>query len=416
MSFTTSEQGTAIGDARSLRAEFPALDQEVHGHPLTYLDSAATTQKPRAVLRAVERFYEHDNANVHRGVHTLSQRATEDFEESRRKIQRFIGAKHEQEILFTKGCTEAINLVAQSWGRSNLNEGDIVLLSTMEHHANIVPWQMVCAETGAQVIPIPITDSGEIDLDAYAELLKGPVKLVGVKHVCNALGTINPVGEMIRMAHDAGAKTMIDGAQALAHERVDVVALDADFYSMSGHKVYAPTGIGALYGKKALLDAMPPYQGGGDMIRTVAFEKTTYNELPNKFEAGTPNIAGSIGFGAALDFVSSLGHTPIQLHEHALLEYGTARLNEIPGVTIYGKARNKAAILSFTMDCAHPHDIGTILDQSGVAVRTGHHCCMPLMTRLGIPGTTRASLAVYNSKEDLNRLAEGLIHVREVFA
>lgn len=416
MSFTTSEQGTAIGDARSWRAEFPALDQEVHGHPLTYLDSAATTQKPRAVLRAVERFYEHDNANVHRGVHTLSQRATEDFEESRRKIQRFIGAKHEQEILFTKGCTEAINLVAQSWGRSNLNEGDIVLLSTMEHHANIVPWQMVCAETGAQVIPIPITDSGEIDLDAYAELLKGPVKLVGVKHVCNALGTINPVGEMIRMAHDAGAKTMIDGAQALAHERVDVVALDADFYSMSGHKVYAPTGIGALYGKKALLDAMPPYQGGGDMIRTVAFEKTTYNELPNKFEAGTPNIAGSIGFGAALDFVSSLGHTPIQLHEHALLEYGTARLNEIPGVTIYGKARNKAAILSFTMDCAHPHDIGTILDQSGVAVRTGHHCCMPLMTRLGIPGTTRASLAVYNSKEDLNRLAEGLIHVREVFA
>lgn len=416
MSFTTSEQGTAIGDARSLRAEFPALDQEVHGHPLTYLDSAATTQKPRAVLRAVERFYEHDNANVHRGVHTLSQRATEDFEESRRKIQRFIGAKHEQEILFTKGCTEAINLVAQSWGRSNLNEGDIVLLSTMEHHANIVPWQMVCAETGAQVIPIPITDSGEIDLDAYAELLKGPVKLVGVKHVCNALGTINPVGEMIRMAHDAGAKTMIDGAQALAHERVDVVALDADFYSMSGHKVYAPTGIGALYGKKALLDAMPPYQGGGDMIRTVAFEKTTYNELPNKFEAGTPNIAGSIGFGAALDFVSSLGHTPIQLHEHALLEYGTARLNEIPGVTIYGKARNKAAILSFTMDCAHPHDIGTILDQSGVAVRTGHHCCMPLMTRLGIPGTTRASLAVYNSKEDLDRLAEGLIHVREVFA
>lgn len=398
------------------RAEFPALDQEVHGHPLTYLDSAATTQKPRAVLRAVERFYEHDNANVHRGVHSLSQRATEDFEESRRKIQRFIGAKHEQEILFTKGCTEAINLVAQSWGRSNLNEGDVVLLSTMEHHADIVPWQMVCAETGAQVIPIPITDSGEIDLDAYADLLKGPVKLVGVKHVCNALGTINPVGEMIRMAHDVGAKTVIDGAQALAHEKVDVVALGADFYSMSGHKVYAPTGIGALYGKKELLDAMPPYQGGGDMIRTVAFEKTTYNELPNKFEAGTPNIAGSIGFGAALDFVSSIGHTPIQSHEHALLEYGTARLEDIPGVTIYGKAKNKAAILSFTMDCAHPHDIGTILDQSGVAVRTGHHCCMPLMTRLGIPGTTRASLAVYNSKEDLDRLAEGLIQVREVFA
>lgn len=416
MSFTTSEQGTAIGDARSWRAEFPALDQEVHGHPLTYLDSAATTQKPRAVLRAVERFYEHDNANVHRGVHTLSQRATEDFEESRRKIQRFIGAKHEQEILFTKGCTEAINLVAQSWGRSNLNEGDIVLLSTMEHHANIVPWQMVCAETGAQVIPIPITDSGEIDLDAYAELLKGPAKLVGVKHVCNALGTINPVGEMIRMAHDAGAKTMIDGAQALAHERVDVVALDADFYSMSGHKVYAPTGIGALYGKKALLEAMPPYQGGGDMIRTVAFEKTTYNELPNKFEAGTPNIAGSIGFGAALEFVSSIGQVPVQHHEQALLEYGTARLADIQGVTIYGKARNKAAILSFTMDCAHPHDIGTILDQSGVAVRTGHHCCMPLMSRLGIPGTARASLAVYNSTEDLDRLAEGLIHVREVFA
>ncbi len=416
MSFTTSEQGTAIGDARSWRAEFPALDQEVHGHPLTYLDSAATTQKPRAVLRAVERFYEHDNANVHRGVHTLSQRATEDFEESRRKIQRFIGAKHEQEILFTKGCTEAINLVAQSWGRSSLKEGDIILLSTMEHHANIVPWQMVCAETGAQVIPIPITDSGEIDLDAYAALLKGPVKLVGVKHVCNALGTINPVGEMIRMAHDAGAKTMIDGAQALAHEKVDVVALDADFYSMSGHKVYAPTGIGALYGKKALLEAMPPYQGGGDMIRTVAFEKTTYNELPNKFEAGTPNIAGSIGFGAALDFVSSIGHAPVQRHEQALLEYGTARLADIQGVTVYGKARNKAAILSFTMDCAHPHDIGTILDQSGVAVRTGHHCCMPLMARLGIPGTARASLAVYNSTEDLDRLAEGLIRVREVFA
>lgn len=416
MSFTTSEQGTAIGDARSWRAEFPALDQEVHGRPLTYLDSAATTQKPRSVLRAVERFYEHDNANVHRGVHTLSQRATEDFDESRRKIQRFVGAKHEQEILFTKGCTEAINLVAQSWGRSNLKEGDIILLSTMEHHANIVPWQMVCAETGAQVIPIAITDSGEIDLDAYAALLKGPVKLVGVKHVCNALGTINPVDEMIRMAHDAGAKTMIDGAQALAHEKVDVVALDADFYSMSGHKVYAPTGIGALYGKRELLEAMPPYQGGGDMIRTVAFEKTTYNELPNKFEAGTPNIAGSIGFGAALDFVSSIGHAPVQRHEQALLEYGTARLADIQGVTVYGKARNKAAILSFTMDCAHPHDIGTILDQSGVAVRTGHHCCMPLMARLGIPGTARASLAVYNSTEDLDRLAEGLIRVREVFA
>ncbi len=414
---TKSDQERADSvSANQWRSEFPALDQSVNGHPLSYLDSAATTQKPRSVLQAVEHFYEHDNANVHRGVHELSQRATEDFEESRRKIQRFVGAKSEQEILFTKGCTEAVNLVAQSWGRSNLKAGDIVLLSTMEHHANIVPWQMVCEERGAKIVPIPVTDAGEIDLDAYSKLLTPQVKLVGVKHVCNALGTINPVGEMIKMAHGVGAKTMIDGAQALAHQKVNVVDLDADFYSMSGHKVYSPTGIGALYGKQELLAAMPPYQGGGDMIRTVSFEKTTFNELPNKFEAGTPNIGGAIGFGAALDFVSEIGHAAVQEHETNLLHYGTELLIQVPGLTIYGTAKDKAAILSFTMDCAHPHDIGTVLDQVGVAVRTGHHCCMPLMTRLGIPGTTRASLAIYNTREDLDRLAGGLMKVREVFA
>jgi cysteine desulfurase/selenocysteine lyase len=396
------------------RAEFPALRQRVNGHPLAYLDNAATTQKPERVLEAMDRYYRLDNANVHRGVHTLSQRATDAFESARHKVAAFVNAAEDAEIVFTKGCTEAINLVAASWGRANLRAGDVVLVSQMEHHANIVPWQLAAEQSGARVEPIPVTPECELDMDALRRLLRNPVRLVAVKHVCNATGTVNPVAEVAKLARAAGALLLVDGAQALAHAPVDVRAVGADFYAMSGHKVYGPTGIGALYARRALLEAMPPYQGGGDMIREVRFEGTTFNDPPNRFEAGTPNMAGAVGFGEAVDFVREAGWSAIQAHEAHLLAYLEQALADVPGLTIHGRARQKAGIVSFTLDGAHPHDIGTILDQSGVAVRTGHHCCQPLMRHLGAPATTRASLAMYNDESDADALRAGLTLVRSV--
>lgn len=396
------------------REAFPALHQEVGGKPLAYLDNAATTQKPEAVLRSIDHYYRHDNANVHRGVHALSQRATDAFDSARRTVASFIGAASEAEIVFTKGCTEAINLVAASWGRANLRAGDVVLVSEMEHHANIVPWQLVAEAVGAKVVPIPITDACELDLDALSRLLEGPVRMVGIKHVCNATGTVNPVEEVARLAHKAGALVLVDGAQALAHEPVDVRSLGVDFYAMSAHKTYGPTGMGALYARSELLGAMPPYQGGGDMIRLVRFEGTTFNDPPNRFEAGTPHISGAVGFATALDFVRQTGFEEIGAHECALANYAAGALRTIDGLTIHGNARRKAGILSFTLRGAHPHDIGTILDRHGVAVRTGHHCCQPLMRRLGAVATVRASLAMYNDSSDVDALVTGLHDVRRV--
>ncbi len=399
-----------------VRLEFPALAQEVSGRPLAYLDSAASTQKPNAVLAAMERFYREDNANVHRGVHTLSQRATDAFEAARRTVARFVNAQSEREVVFTKGCTEAINLVAASWGGANLGPGDRVLVSHMEHHADIVPWQLIAQRTGATVEPFPITDSGEVDLASLeAMLAAGRVKLVGVKHVCNALGTVNPVAEIARLAHAHGALVLADGAQALAHVPVDVQALGVDFYAMSAHKVYGPMGVGALYGRAELLEAMPPYQGGGDMIRTVSFEGTTFNDPPNRFEPGTPNVAGAIGFGAALDWVRAVGLGAIAAHESALTAYSSSRLAEVPGLRVVGTAPERIGVFSFVMDAAHPHDVGTVLDRHGVAVRTGHHCCMPLMRRLGVPATTRISLAAYSNEADVDAAVEALHGVRALF-
>lgn len=408
------ETGTI--DLTQTREEFPALHQEVAGRPLAYLDNAATTQRPKAVLDAVMRFYERDNANVHRGVHTLSQRATDSFEAARTRVARWINSPSDEQVLFTKGCTEALNMVAASWGRANLAEGDVVLVSTMEHHSNLVPWQLIAQQTGAKVEPIPVTDEVELDLDWLRSRLDGTVKAVCVKAVCNATGTINPVKEVVRLAHSVGAVTVIDAAQALAHTKVDVQDWDADFVSTTAHKVYGPMGIGALYGKKALLEEMPPYQSGGGMIRSVSFESTTFAEIPDKFEPGTPNVGGAIGFAAALEFLADVGVERVAEHEARLTELAERKLEEIPGVTIHGRAKNKAAILSFTMDCAHPHDIGTVLDQYGVAVRTGHHCCQPLMNRLGIPATTRASFAMYNTECDVHALVEAVHKVRETFA
>lgn len=402
--------------ATDLRSEFPALAQTVNGHPLAYLDNAATTQRPLQVIEAVESYYRQDNANVHRGVHTLSMRATDKFEAARRTVARFINAKSENEIVFTKGCTEAVNLVAGTWGRQNVGEGDTVLVSTMEHHSNILPWQNLCQSVGARLVPISISDEGVLDMDAFRRLLtEHSPKLVCVKHVCNAIGTVNPIGEITALAHGAGALVMVDGAQALAHEKVDVQALDVDFYAMAGHKVYAPMGIGALYAKKALLEAMPPYQFGGGMIQTVTFEKTTYAPVPEKFEPGTPNISGAIGFAAALDWVSSVGVESIGGSERALTAYCSSLLADLPGLRLVGTAPGKAGIISFVLSQAHPHDVGTILDSEGVAVRSGHHCCQPLMARMGVPATTRASLAAYSTEEDIAALVRGLKKVESVF-
>jgi cysteine desulfurase / selenocysteine lyase len=402
-------------DVAAVRAEFPALAQMVHGKPLAYLDNAATTQKPRQVIEAVSRYYERDNANVHRGVHLLSERATSAYEQARDKVRQFINAAESREIIFVRGATEGVNLVAQTWGRKNLRPGDEVLISAMEHHSNIVPWQMACQATGAVLRVIPMDDRGELLIDEYSRLLGERTRLVAVVHVSNALGTINPVKEIVSRAHERGVPVLLDGAQAVSHMKVDVGDLGCDFYVLSGHKMFGPTGIGVLYGKAALLDEMPPYQGGGDMIRSVSFEGTTYNSLPYKFEAGTPNIGGAIGLGAAIDYLGGLGLTVAAAYERTLLEYATERLSAFPGLRIVGTAREKAGVLSFVVDGVHPHDIGTILDAEGVAIRAGHHCCQPLMQRLGLEATARASLAFYNTTDDIDALVAALARVREVF-
>ena len=402
-------------DVGAVRADFPALHQQIHGRPLVYLDNAATTQKPRAVIEAIRTYYERDNSNVHRGVHELSARATEAYEGARRTIQRFLGAERPEEIIFTRGTTEAINLVARSFVAPRLGAGDEVLITAMEHHSNIVPWQIVCEEKGARLRVVPITDAGELILEAYERLVGPRTKMIAVAHVSNALGTINPVGRMVRAARERGVPVLIDGAQAAPHMALDVRELGCDFYAFSGHKVFGPTGIGVLYGRRALLEAMPPYQGGGDMIRTVSFERTTWNDLPHKFEAGTPHIAGAIGLAEAVEYVSRVGLAAIAAHEHDLLEYATARLHEIPGVRVIGTAPEKASVISFTIDGIHPHDIGTILDAGGIAIRAGHHCAQPLMARLGLAATARASLALYNTREDIDALAAGIRRAIEVF-
>ena len=417
MSTTVADGGraTAAFDVARVREQFPALAQQARGRPLVYLDNAATTQKPRRVIAAVAGFYERDNANVHRGVHLLSERATAAYEAARDRVQRFLNAADRREIVFVRGATEGVNLVAQSYGRPRLGPGDEVLVSAMEHHSNIVPWQIVCAETGASLRAIPINDRGVLRLDEYERMLGPRTKIVALVHVSNALGTVNPVAWAAERAHARGAVVLVDGAQAVAHQAVDVRAIDADFYVLSGHKMYGPTGIGALYGKAALLEAMPPWQSGGDMIASVSFERTTYNELPYKFEAGTPHIAGAIGLGEAVAFLQEIGLDEVAAHEHRLLDYATERLAAVPGLRLVGTAPGKAAIVSFVMDGVHPHDIGTVLDMEGVAIRAGHHCCQPLMERLGVEATARASFGLYNTTEEVETLVTALGRVREVF-
>jgi cysteine desulfurase/selenocysteine lyase len=407
---------TSAFDVQQVRCDFPILSRRVHGKPLVYLDNAATTQKPQVVIDAMVRSYAEDNANIHRGVHLLSERATRAYEESRDKVRKFLNAASSREIIFVRGTTEAINLVAQTFGRANIGRGDEVLVTEMEHHSNIVPWQLLCEEKGAHLTVLPITDEGELRIDLLDGLLTDRTKIVAVVHVSNSLGTINPIGTIIEKAHARGIPVLVDGAQAVAHMPVDVQTLGADFYALSGHKLFGPTGIGVLWGRLALLEAMPPYQGGGDMISAVTFKKTTYNVVPNKFEAGTPNIAGSIGLGAAIDYVRALDVNAMQAYENELLAYGTKALTSVPGVRIIGTAARKASILSFVMEDVHPHDIGTILDQEGVAIRTGHHCTQPLMDRLSVPATARASLALYNTKEEIDALVGALAKVREIFA
>jgi cysteine desulfurase/selenocysteine lyase len=389
---------------------------KVHGHSLVYLDNAATSQKPRAVTDALVRYYEGENANIHRGVHYLSQVATEEFEKARETVRAFVNAADAKEIIFTRGTTEAINLVAQTYGRVHVGAGDEVLITAMEHHSNIVPWQMLCEEKGAKLRVAPMNDDGELLLEDFKKLLGPRTKMVAVGHVSNALGTINPLKEMIAAAHAQGIPVLVDGAQAVPHLKVDVQDLDADFYAFSGHKMYGPTGIGVLYGKAALLEAMPPYQGGGDMISSVTFEKTIYNKLPHKFEAGTPDMAGVAGLKAAIEYMNGIGIEKIAAHEHDLLEYATEAVGALPGVRLIGTAREKASVLSFVLDEVHPHDIGTILDQQGIAVRTGHHCAQPVMERFGIPATVRASFAMYNTRAEVDALVRGIRKVREVFA
>jgi cysteine desulfurase/selenocysteine lyase len=403
-------------DVDKVREDFPVLKQRIHGKPLVYLDSAATAQKPLAVIDAIRKFYEVDCANIHRGVHELSQRSTAAYEETRTKAKRFLNARAKNEVIFVRGTTEGINLVASSWGRKNVREGDEIVISALEHHSNIVPWQLLCEEKGAKLRVIPMDDRGELLLEEYEKLLGPRTRMVAVGHISNALGTVNPVRQIVEMAHRAGALALIDGAQAAPHMKIDVQALDADFYAFSGHKVFGPTGIGILYGKARLLNAMPPYQGGGDMIKTVTFEKTVYADLPYKFEAGTPSIAGGIGLGAAFDYVTRIGLDKIAAYEHELLVYGTEALSRIPGLRLIGTAREKAAVLSFVIDGIHPHDIGTVLDRQGIAVRTGHHCAQPVMDRFGVPATTRASLAFYNTVAEIDALTAGLGKVKEIFS
>jgi cysteine desulfurase/selenocysteine lyase len=412
---TTVAARASTFDVARVRADFPILGERVHGKPLVYLDSANTSQKPQSVIDAMDSYYRHSNANIHRATHLLSERATALYEGARAKAGAFINAPDAQSIVFTKGTTDGINLVAQSYGRSTLKPGDEVLISWLEHHSNIVPWQLVCEQTGASLRVVPIDEAGEIDLAAYAALLSPRTKIVALGHVSNALGTINPVREMTAQARAAGAVVLIDGAQAIPHLAVDVQGLDCDFYAFSSHKMFGPTGVGVLYGRRSLLEQMPPYQGGGDMIASVTFEKTCYNAVPSKFEAGTPNIGGVAGFGAALDYLAAIDRDAALAHEDAVLDYATAGVRRIPGARIVGEASRKTAVLSFVLDGVHPHDAGTILDTEGVAVRTGQHCAQPVMDRYGITATIRASLAIYNTREDIDALLRGLARVREVF-
>ena len=403
-------------DVNRVRDDFPILKQQVNGNPLVYLDNGATSQKPQSVIDAIVEYYTTTNSNVHRGVHTMSQQATDGYEGARSKVRKFINAGKDGEIIFTRNTTEGVNLVAHSYGRQNIGPGDDIIVSNMEHHSNIVPWQMLCEEIGANLKVVPIDDSGELVMDEYQEILSSRTKLVSITHVSNALGTILPAKQIVDMAHSYGAPVLLDGAQATPHMPVDMQELDCDFYVFSGHKLYGPTGIGILYGKEGYLKSMPPFLGGGDMIKSVTFEKTIYNDLPYKFEGGTPDIAGAIGLGAAIDYVSGLGFDQITAHEEELLQYGTEALESIAGVKIIGTAAHKAGILSFVMDAAHPHDIGTILDEQGIAIRTGHHCAQPVMQRFQIPATARASLAFYNTKEDIDALVKGIDRVIEVFS
>jgi cysteine desulfurase / selenocysteine lyase len=402
-------------DLSRVISEFPILAQNIHDQPLTYLDNAASTQKPVAVIDAISDFYKTDYANVHRGVHTLSQRATDRFEAARETIQHFIKAKTSKEIIFVRGATEGINLVAQSFARPRLKAGDEILITAMEHHANIVPWQMVTEVTGARLRVAPMNEAGELCMDRFAELLSERTRLVAVTHMSNALGTINPIADIIRMARERGIPTLIDGAQAAPHLSIDVQSLDCDFYVMSAHKLYGPSGIGILYGKESLLKEMPPYQGGGDMIRQVTFERSTYNDLPYKFEAGTPSIADAVGFGAAIDYIQNIGLEAIASHEAELLAYATQEAQKIPELKIIGTAPHKGAILSFTLDRIHPHDIGTLLDQLGIAIRAGHHCAMPVMDFYQVPATARASFALYNTADEVDALMAGIREVIRMF-
>ena len=402
-------------DVEKIRRDFPVLQRTVHGKPLVYLDTAASAQRPLAVIEATDRFYREHNANVHRGVHTLSQEATELYEGARRRLAGYLNAASEREVIFTRGTTESINLVAQSYLRPRLQPGDEILVTHMEHHSNIVPWQMLREQTGAVLKVAPINERGELLLDELEKLLTERVKLLGIVHVSNALGTINPVAEVCRMAARHGVPVLVDGAQALPHTRVDLQALGCDFYACSAHKMYGPTGIGALWAKEATLDAMPPWQGGGEMIRKVTFEHTSWNELPSKFEAGTPNIAGGVGFGAAIDYMEQVGVENAAAHEHEVLEYATARISEIDEVRIIGTAANKAGALSFTFGDVHPHDLGTIIDHFGVAIRTGHHCTMPLMQFYGVPATARASFGMYNTKAEVDVFIDALLKARDMF-
>jgi cysteine desulfurase/selenocysteine lyase len=403
-------------DVERIRRDFPILSTKVHGRPLVYLDNAATAQKPQTVIDALDRYYAEQNSNIHRGVHYLSQLATREYEDARVKTQRFLNAAESHEIIFTSGTTAGINLVALSFGRKFVHAGDEIVISTMEHHSNIVPWQMLCEQTGAQLRVIPINDAGELLMDDFAAMLNPKVKLVAVAHISNALGTINPVKRIIELAHGQDIPVLIDGAQAVPHLKVDVRELDCDFYVFSGHKLCGPTGIGALYGKSHWLEAMPPVFGGGDMIASVEFEKTTYNSLPHKLEAGTPHIEGVIGLGVAIDYLTGIGLEKIAAYEQELLDYATETIGAIPGVTLIGTAREKASVLSFIVDGIHPHDIGTILDQEGIAIRAGHHCAQPVMKRFGVPATARASFAFYNTKEEIDVLADGIQKTIEVFS
>ncbi|MGD8396010.1 MAG: cysteine desulfurase [Candidatus Eiseniibacteriota bacterium] len=402
-------------DVERLRRDFPILAQEVHGKPLAYLDSAATTQKPRAVIDALRDYYEGYNANVHRGVHALSERATAAYEGARQKVQHFVNARDAREIIFVRGATEGINLVASAFGQLRIGKGDEVIVSALEHHSNIVPWQLHCDRVGAAIRVVPINDRGEILLDAYRDLIGPRTRLVAMNHVSNALGTINPAREIVDIAHEAGVPVLLDGAQAVQHLPVDVQALDCDLYVFSGHKMYGPTGIGALYGKRELLEELPPYQGGGEMILSVSWNRTTFNAVPHRFEAGTPHIAGAIGLGAAIDYLSAIGMERIAAYEQELLAYGTEALRNVPRLSMIGTAREKSSVLSFVLDGIHPHDIGTILDQEGIAIRSGHHCAQPVMERFGVTATSRASIGLYSTREELDRLVAALHRVVEVF-